>query len=312
MNRFLNQVPLAICGLILGLVSLGNLFFSLQNHTLGWTFTSMGIIIMLPFIIKLIKMGKELLESLSDPVTAAVLAAFPMAMMILCSIMSRFTDYDPLIAAVWWISVILHFALLILFIFYFAVPGKFKSEYLHPGWFIPFVGIAIISITSQNFSIETGKIVFWIALFFVLVLLPIIVNKMIKDHPSRQSFPLAATLTTPGSICLAAYISVMSQPSEGMIYVLLILSQLLYFMTITLIPKMLKSEFHSSYASLAFPVVISATALNSTLNVQALGGMIKSIIEVLSTIELYLAIIIVVYVLIRYLWFLGQSYAERR
>ncbi|TVT28103.1 TDT family transporter [Salinicoccus cyprini] len=303
-------MPLAICGLILGIISIGNLFFSMQNYILGWTFTSMGLILMLPFILRIITMGKGFLKSLEDPVTAAVLAAFPMAMMILCTIMSRFTEYGTLITVVWWMAVILHFAMLTLFIFYFVIPHRFKSDYLHPGWFIPFVGIAMVSITSTNFSIEFGRIVFWIALIFAVVLLPIVIGKMIKDNPSRQSFPLAATLATPGSICLAAYISVMSPPSVGMVYGLLILSQLLYLVTLILIPKMLKPEFYASYASLTFPLAISATALNNTLNVKGLDGTLKSILEVLSTIEQYIVVIIIIYILVRYIWFLGQSYTE--
>ncbi|QQV79513.1 hypothetical protein JG559_07720 [Enterococcus faecalis] len=71
-----------------------------------------------------------------------------------------------------------------------------------------FVGIGVIPNTSQLFINELGKIVFWVALFFYLLLLPILIKRITKSKEMPEStIPLLTIMTAPGSLCLAGYIS---------------------------------------------------------------------------------------------------------
>ncbi|MFC3419373.1 TDT family transporter [Salinicoccus hispanicus] len=312
MKRFLYQVPVSICGLILGLVSLGSLFFSIERHILGWTFIIMGVLLMLPFLMKIIITGRDALNSLNNPVAAAISPTFPMSLMVLSSTLSQFTANDILMLIVWWGAILMHFALIIFFTLYFITPNRIRAEYINPGWFVTFVGIGIIPTTSKNFGVEFGQAVIWIALLFYMILLPIIIRQMIKQKASRSAFPLTAILAAPGSLCLTGYITVATHPSAILIYTLLILSQVLYFFIVAMIPKMLESKFHPSYAALTFPTVISATAIIHALELMNSIGRISIMLTYLSTFELYLAVAIVIYVLMRYTRFIGQCYFESR
>ncbi|MCG1010529.1 TDT family transporter [Salinicoccus sp. ID82-1] len=312
MKRFLYQVPVSICGLILGLVSLGSLFFSIEHHILGWTFIIMGVLLMLPFFMKITITGRDALKSLNDPVAAAISPTFPMSLMVLSSTLSRFTANDILVLTVWWGAILMHFTLIIFFTLYFITPNRIRSEYINPGWFVTFVGIGIIPTTSRNFGVEFGQAIIWIALLFYMILLPIIIRQMIKEKASRSAFPLTAILAAPGSLCLTGYISVVVHPSEILVYTLLILSQILYFLIVLIMPKMLEIKFHPSYAALTFPTVISATAIIHVLDFFNTMGRMNIILTYLFTFELYLAVAIVAYVLIRYAHFIAKCYFESR
>ncbi|WP_342388196.1 TDT family transporter [Salinicoccus bachuensis] len=310
MKHFLNQIPVSICGLILGLVSLGHLFFSIQHTLIGWAFTGMGILLMLLFFMKITVTGRDTLKTLDNPGVAAISPTFPMSLMVLCNILGHFTVNDPLIFAVWWLAIILHFGLMAFFALTFVTPNRMKSEYINPGWFVTFVGIGVIPTTSSNFGVEFGQIVIWIALAFYLILLPLVISQVIKQRTTRATLPLVAIVAAPGSLCLTGYISVMEHPSEMLVYLLLILSQTVYFLIVMRLPRIMRFRFHPSYAALTFPVVISATAIIYTLQMTDGRSLMNSILGFLSTIELSLAVIIVTYVLIRYSIFIVQCYAD--
>ncbi len=51
-QHFLHSLPIPICGLILGTVSLGNLLYSEGMETVGNAFCTLGIFIMGLFLLK--------------------------------------------------------------------------------------------------------------------------------------------------------------------------------------------------------------------------------------------------------------------
>ena len=85
---------------------------------------------------------------------------------------------------------------------------------------------------------------------------------------------------------------------------LFILSQAIYFITLGLLTKLLRSAFYPSYAAFTFPLVISATAVNLTSKLSVFQFLN---LELLANMEILIAIAIVTYVLIRYCIFLGSK-----
>ncbi|MGC3054053.1 C4-dicarboxylate ABC transporter, partial [Enterococcus faecalis] len=66
-------------------------------------------------------------------------------------------------------------------------PTKIELEHIYRSWYITFVGIGVIPNTSQLFIYELGKIVFWVALFFYLLLIPILIKRITKSKEMPES-----------------------------------------------------------------------------------------------------------------------------
>ena len=71
-KKFLRKVPIPICGLILGMVSLGNLLYSLGYATIGTIYCVLGSLLMILVILKIIFTMKHALSTLDDPIIASV------------------------------------------------------------------------------------------------------------------------------------------------------------------------------------------------------------------------------------------------
>lgn len=81
MSKFLNSIPLPICGLILALVSLGNLFKDYQHLLLGNFFGIIGIALIILIVLKFMLAPRETLVLLRDPIIASVFPNFSMALL---------------------------------------------------------------------------------------------------------------------------------------------------------------------------------------------------------------------------------------
>ena len=63
---FLKQIPLPICGLILGLISLGNLLYSKGYPILGNSYDMLGLFLMFLILLKIVLAMKHTISTLND------------------------------------------------------------------------------------------------------------------------------------------------------------------------------------------------------------------------------------------------------
>ncbi|MGL9969162.1 TDT family transporter [Enterococcus sp. DIV1420a] len=309
LKDFLKKVPIPICGLILGLVSLGNLLFSEGFVLLGNIYSWIAICLMGIILLKIVLTMKHTINTLNDPVVASVAPTFTMAWMVICVFLNRIFGDIRLIYYIWLAIIILHFILMIYFVAVHIFPIKIELEHIYPSWFITFVGIGVIPNTSEVFIKEWGRIMIWVALFFYIILLPIIYKRIIEKEMHESAIPLITIMTAPGSLCLSGYLSIGGNKSILLISLLFVLSQFIYFCTIFSLKKLLMIRFYPSYAAFTFPLVISATAMYKIYLFFQLLVPYANILKSLFIIETFIAVLIVSYVLIRYLRFLCQQIA---
>ena len=93
---------------------------------------------------------------------------------------------------------------------------------------------------------------------------------------------------------------------------LLILSQCIYGIVVVNLYKIMQVTFYPSYAAFTFPLVISATALVKVKPLFAEKVGLTSLLNILSTFELLLAVAIVSYVFIRYCIFYSKEKITRK
>ena len=264
-------------------------------------------------VFKVIFTFKHTLSHLNNHIVASVAPTFTMALMVICTYFLEFEAIQPSLSYIWLGIVFLQFVLMLYFAYFFLLSKSVKIHHVYPSWFIIFVGIGVISITSSNFYPEFGRWIFWVALSFYLLLLPIILYRVVHVKNMEEStLPLITIIAAPGSLCLTGYLNAFDNESILLVTLLIVLSQGLYFVILTKLPKLLAIDFYPSYAAFTFPLVISATALTTAANFYVERGYTAYLLHGVAVAESVLAFIIVFYVLFKYIHYLLKQHAEVR
>ncbi|MDG2845243.1 TDT family transporter, partial [Vibrio parahaemolyticus] len=169
-------------------------------------------------------------------------------------------------------------------------------------WFIVYVGIVAGSVSSKAFGYESiGRILFYFGLISFIVLLPVIIKRVfvVKEIP-EPALPTIAIMTAPAGLLLAGYMNVFENKSYAAVLALLIISQILYIYVLTRLPKLLSLKFYPSYSAFTFPTVITAIGIKGATNYLKGVNESLSFLTSVALIEEIIAVLLVVYVLIRY------------
>jgi exfoliative toxin A/B len=296
-NTFLKKVPMPIVGVMLSFAVLGNL---VQSY--GEVYRNiLGIISAIIFIITTIKFLsdlKGLKNDLDTPIGGSVFLTYTMGIMILATYIKPYNNNAAF--GVWIAGVILHLVFLLRFTFKFI--GQFKIKQVFPSWFIVYVGIAAAAVTGKAFQPAIGQIAFWFS-FICYIILIFVVGKrvfIVKEIP-EPALPTLVIFAAPGSLCLAGYLNSFDTKNMIIFWLLLILSQGFYLFAISRLAGLLKLKFYPSYSAFTFPMVISALALKLSNGFLIKQGFNTGILPVIVKIEEAIAVVLVFYVLIRYI-----------
>ncbi len=305
MSKFLNSIPLPICGLILALVSLGNLFKDYQHLLLGNFFGIIGIALITLIVLKFMLAPRETLVLLRDPIIASVFPNFSMALLVAATF---FTTYPLLANLIWYTGVILQYSLLGYFTWYFVGRTHLRLTQLYPSWFIVYIGIGVIPLTAAHFNPLLGQVTFWLALGTYLVLLPLVLWRiLIVRQMPEATLPLITVLAAPGSLCLAGYLRDFAHPQTNLLWSLVILAQLAYLFVLVLMPRLARIPFYPSYAAFTFPLVISALGLTYLVDYLQQAGQHIFWLQVAARGESLIALVVVSCISLRYLNYLWQQ-----
>jgi exfoliative toxin A/B len=311
MKNFLKIIPIPICGLILGLASLGNLFKEYHLIQLGNIIGGISLVLMILMFVKLFLLFEHTKKMLHDPIIASVSPTFTMALMVICTYFVSFPATLPIVRIIWLCAVIFQVILVMYFTYHHVIKAYLAIEAIYPSWFIIYVGFGVITVTAGNFFPIIGQIFFWISLTCYAFLLPIIIHRVFfVKNMAHPTLPLITIVAAPGSLCLTGYLKNFAHPSIYLVVLLFILSQILYFIVLSMLPKLLKLRFYPSYAAFTFPLVISATALFYAVRYFDALGMANEYLNVLKLIELTIATGMVVYVLMHYVFFLLKEHGK--
>ena len=318
----LKKTPLPFCGVALGLAALGNLIganafgkilpaFAGFNEKFGPVCKNIcgaiSALILIWLFIKFVTNFKGFVEELKNPIMGSIIGTYCMALMILGGY--KWPTFE-VGRAIWWIGLILHIILIIYFTKEFVLKFSFKKVFT--SWYIVYVGIVAMNINCVDFGMqEFGKFVFWFGFAATIILLALVTYRyvLIKDF-APPAIPLFCIYTAPVSLCLAGYMCTF-EPNydKGIIYFMLFLSLFIYLVVLINLPKFLLMPFFPSYAAFTFPMVISAIACKLT-TAKYLGGQIKAdpglakITSIIFQLQTWIALILVVYTLVRYLMFI--------
>lgn len=303
-NRYINKkgdfmikkLPLPISGLMLALAATGNLLFT-YGYVLQNFFGILSAIILFLILMKILIYPNVVIKELENPIVASVFSTLSMGIMVLSTYTKGYLG--NLSFVIWICGLLLHI--------YFIL--RFTSKYIKkniknviPSYFIVYVGIAIGSITAPIFHMQNlGKLLFYFGILSFMLLLPNVLRGTFTKQISEPVLPTLAIFAAPLSLYLAGYLNSFQAKNMIIVYFLLILSQFTLFLVLIQFPRLLKLKFYPSYSALTFPVVISAISLKLANGFLIISGKPITFLPYLVKLEEILSVLIVFYVLVRYL-----------
>ncbi|CAH2212728.1 TDT family transporter [Tepidibacter aestuarii] len=304
MKNIINKLPIPISGLMLALAALGNLVVSygaIYKNIFG--LISFTLLILL--ILKLILRPHVITESLENPVVASVAPTFSMGLMLLSTYINK---YFPSVSFfIWILGLLIHF--LLLFYFTKSFIFKFNIKKVFPSYFVVYVGFVVGSVTAPVYNFNNfGQLLFWLGLIFYLSILPIVIYRIlyVKNIP-EPALPTIAIFAAPANLCLAGYISSFQNKNILIIAFLIVLSLATTFSVLLYMPRLLKLKFYPSYSAFTFPFVISAIAIKKANVFLQNNNYNLSFLKYIVRFEELFAVLIVLYVLIKYIAFLFSN-----
>ena len=297
----IRKLPIPISGLILALLSLGNLLQDIHPY-LRYAFGTIGTIFLILIILKVALYPQSIREDLKNPIIASSSGTFSMSLMLLSTYLASIT---PSIAyTIWIIGVAIHILLIIYFTYHFIIR-KFDISTVYPTYWIVFVGITMASITGHFHGLQEIDFIFFIAGFIgMLASTPIILYRefIYKNIPDMNK-PLTCIFTALFSILIFGYLNSATNISNEFVIGMYMIACAFYIFSLYKLISCRNIDFYPSFSAFTFPFVISALATKGIFNAIWPNGTMNAIL----IIETAIATIIVVYVLARYLKFLKNS-----
>jgi exfoliative toxin A/B len=300
MGQILKKYPVPAAGLMLGLAAAGNLVQS-YGEAYRSIFGALSAVLFVLMLAKIIKYPKGVAEALDNPLVASVFPTFSMAIMLLSTYLKSYAQTAALL--VWIIGFALHTALTIWFTKKYAV--NFNIRQVFPSWFIVYVGIAVASVTGPLFKMNTiGQLAFWFGFATYLVLVAIVLYRVIKiKEIAEPALPTFAIFAAPASLLLAGYMSSFEAKNMAIVWILVVLSLVMYIAVVIAMFKLLRLKFYPSYSAFTFPFVISGMAMKLTNGFLTKSGQGISALKYLVKFQEAVAVVLTLYVLFRYIQF---------
>ena len=289
-----SKTPVPLAGLSLGLASTGNMVPDFR-----WFFGFFAIAILAILIIKIIYDSKTLREELKNPAVVGIACTFPMAVAVLSTYLK---PYEPNVAlGIWIAAMLIHLALMVQFTR--IAVFKFDLKKVLPCYFVVYVGFSVNAFIAPVFGqMLLGQVLFWFGFAAFLALFPPLLYRLVvfKGLPEPM-IPTIVIFASPASVVLYGYLRAYQSPEAWMVYLLLAFSVVFYVGSMALLPRILRMKFYPSYSSLTFPLVISGIATEATYRYFMMNGSDISVLQYLAWAEVALAVVFVLYVLVRYM-----------
>ena len=294
--NILRKLPIPISGLILAILSLGNL---LQAHNPNFKLICgiVGVIFIIMLVFKVFFYPGDVKKDLSNPIILSNSGTFSMALMILSTYINTFNG--TLALGVWILGVALHILLIICFTYRYIIHD-FDINGVYPSYWIVFIGITMGAITAQVHGLnEIGWLFFVFGFMSMIITLPLVIYRYLK-YPNQldQNKPLVCIFTAIFSILIVGYTNSMDISHEFLI-VLYVIAFIFFLFALIKAIEYRNLEFYPSFSAFTFPFVITAIASKEVSSIFN-----NPIFTVIIPIQTVIASVLVIYVLYRYLKFL--------
>lgn len=307
----LGNIPIAITGISLGFITLGNLwgdFGATSLKIFANLFAATAVILML---IKICLHPKKSFSEMKHSLIGSFYPTIAMTLMVFAGFIAQSFNKE-LGRLIWLVAIILFIILAGLFII--AQAQDFNLYHVVPSWFIPTVGIGVAAVSSP--AVETtgfSQSIFYIAFVLYIAMLLTFIYRLIRHGKVEEDKRVTvAILAAPASVCLAGYLAAFSAPSTFYLIVLVPLALASTFYVYTLLPKLLKIPFHPGLAPLTFPLAVGSVAVQRfAAYLDGIGSKWANLFHQLFYIELFIATLVIGYIVYKLLHLLVQKLTQK-
>lgn len=136
----------------------------------------------------------------------------------------------------------------------------------------------------------------------LLLLPPLLYRTLVVKGMPNALIPTIMIFAAPTNVCLNAYLKAFPQPDQTIFWLLFGLAMVLYIGCLSFLPRiLLLKKFYPAYSSLTFPLAISGIATTAMYRYFNGIGNDMPILQYLGWFQTAMAVVFVLYVLIRYI-----------
>ena len=300
--NIIRNLPLAITGLILAILSLGKIFADFSS-----IFFIIGSVLIFLVLLKLVLHFEAFNKELNQLIALSTFGTFSMALMLFSTYLKPlFLPLSQTIAfGIWILGIIIHLTIIILFTKNYILVN-FDIENVFATWWIVYIGITMAAITAPAYDLQQyGFIFFGIGFILMIPTLILISYRYLKFTAIEdKNKPFICIYTALLSILLVGYVNALNI-NGNFLSVIYLLACIFYIFAIYQAIKLIiidKLRFMPSFSAFTFPFVISAIATGEAYKFFGL-----SILNYLFHIQAIIALVLVIFVFYNYLKFLIET-----
>lgn len=221
--------------------------------------TLLFTIITLIYLAKIFRYPNAVKGEFSHPVRINFFAAFSISLLLLATIYSDLGLKD-VAKPFWYVGAVVQF-FMTFYSFSFWINKNMEIKHSNPAWLIPIVGNVIVPLGGVGIASYSILFYFFIVgIFFWMMILPILLNRIIFHNQLAQKFlPTMFILLAPPAVGMVSYIKMghdFDVIAMGLFDIALFFSILLLFM----VKNFLKLKFFISWWAFTFPIAAMSVA----------------------------------------------------
>ena len=300
--NIIKNLPLAITGLILAILSLGKIFTDFSS-----IFFIIGSLLIFLILLKLVLHFDAFNNELNNLIALSTFGTFSMALMLFSTYLKPlFMPLSQSIAfGIWILGIIIHLSILLIFTKKYVID-KFDMETVFATWWIVYIGITMASITAPAYNLQQyGFIFFGIGFILMIPTLILVSYRYLKFTAIDNQFkPFICIYTALFSILIVGYVNALTI-NENFLSIIYIGACIFYIFAIYHAIRLLifeRLEFVPSFSAFTFPFVISTIATG-----EAYKFFGFSLLNYIFYIQGIIALILVIYVSYKYFRYLMKT-----
>ena len=297
--NIIKNLPLAITGLILAILSLGKIFADFSS-----IFFIIGSILIFLIFLKLVLHYDIFINELNTLITLSTFGTFSMALMLFSTYLKPlFLPLSQSIAfGIWILGIIIHLSILIVFTKNYVIKD-FDIETVFATWWIVYIGITMASITAPAHNLQPYGFFFFGIGFILMIPTLILVSYryLMFTAIDDKNKPFICIYTALFSILIVGYVKALTI-NGNFLSIIYMGACIFYIFAIFHAIRLLiieRLKFMPSFSAFTFPFVISAIATGEAYKFFGFG-----VLNYLFYIQAIIALILVIYVSYKYMIFL--------
>ena len=297
--NIIKNLPLAITGLILAILSLGKIFADFSS-----IFFIIGSILIFLIFLKLVLHYDIFINELNTLITLSTFGTFSMALMLFSTYLKPlFLPLSQSIAfGIWILGIIIHLSILIIFTKNYVIKD-FDIETVFFFFLIVYIGITMASITAPAHNLQQYGFIFFGVGFILMIptLILISYRYLMFTAIDDKNKPFICIYTALFSILIVGYVNALTI-NGNFLSIIYIGACIFYIFAIFHAIRLLiieRLKFMPSFSAFTFPFVISAIATGEAYKFFGFG-----VLNYLFYIQAIIALILVIYVSYKYMIFL--------